>query len=93
MPARPADGRAETRLTHEHRRGGWAQNLSMAAIEHENETESDPVFLWRLQALERAGYAPSDARLLAAAPAVDLRFAERLLAAGCRPSTAARILI
>jgi hypothetical protein len=65
----------------------------MATIEHESQTEPDPVFFWRVEALERAGYPSLDAWELAAAPEVDLRFAERLLAKGCPPSTAARILL
>jgi hypothetical protein len=65
----------------------------MATIEHETETEQDLVFAWRLEALQRAGYASVDAWLLAGSRDVDLRLAERLLAEGCPPATAARILI
>jgi hypothetical protein len=66
----------------------------MATIEQEpQQTEPDPVFDWRLEALQRAGYPLSEAWQLAAAADVDLRFAERLLARGCPPSTAARILV
>lgn len=66
---------------------------AMATIEHESQIQPDPVFDWRFEALWRAGYPSSDAWLLASARDVDLRFAERLLAEGCPPSTAARILI
>jgi hypothetical protein len=61
--------------------------------EHETETEYDRVFEWRLEVLMRSGYPSSEAWLLAAAHEVDLRLAERLLADGCEPATAARILI
>jgi hypothetical protein len=65
----------------------------MAMIAHEAEAEQDLVFEWRLEALARAGYPPEEAWLLAASREVDLRVAERLLAAGCPPTTATRILI
>jgi hypothetical protein len=63
----------------------------MATIEHE-ETEADRVAAWRFEVLVRTGYTPAQARKLAAEPDVDLRFAERLLADGCPPDVAARIL-
>jgi len=63
----------------------------MATIEHE-ETEPDRVAAWRFEVLVRTGYSPAQARKLAAALEVDLRFAERLLADGCPPDVAARIL-
>jgi hypothetical protein len=66
---------------------------AMATIEDEPQIAPDPVFYWRFYALQRAGYPPSEAWQLAAVPDVDLRLAERLLAEGCPPSTAARILI
>ena len=63
----------------------------MATIEHE-ETEGDRVAAWRFEVLVRTGYSPTQARRLAAEPDVDLRLAERLLADGCPPDVAARIL-
>jgi hypothetical protein len=51
------------------------------------------LFDWRFTALTRAGYPHADAWLLAAAKDVDLRAAERLLAQGCPPATALRILL
>jgi hypothetical protein len=65
----------------------------MATIERDAETDRDLVFEWRLQALLRAGYSRAQARRLAAVPEVDLREAERLLAQGCPPSIAAKILL
>jgi hypothetical protein len=63
----------------------------MATIEHE-ETEADRVTAWRFEVLVRTGYTPAQARKLAAELDVDLRLAERLLADGCPPDVAARIL-
>jgi hypothetical protein len=51
------------------------------------------VFNWRFTELTRAGYSHPDALLLASDKEVDLRVAERLLAEGCPPSTALRILL
>ena len=65
----------------------------MATTERATEVEPDAVFEWRLEALLRAGYPRAQARLLAAAPQIDLREAERLLAQGCPASTAAKILL
>jgi hypothetical protein len=58
-------------------------------------TRSDltEVFDWRLAALRRAGYSPKDAWLLAGEKHVDIRLAEKLLATGCQPVTALRILL
>jgi len=67
--------------------------IAMATIEHETESEYDPVFDWRLDVLQRAGYPPTDAWLLAGSPEVDLRVAERLLGDGCPSATAMRILV
>jgi hypothetical protein len=63
----------------------------MATIEHE-QSEADRVAAWRFEVLVRTGYTPSQARKLAAELEVDLRLAERLLAEGCPPDVAARIL-
>ena len=63
----------------------------MATIEHE-QTEAERVAAWRFEVLVRTGYSPAQARKLAAELDVDLRLAERLLADGCPPDVAARIL-
>jgi hypothetical protein len=65
----------------------------MATTECMPHPRADPVFDWRFETLRRAGYPSSVAWVLASARDVDVRFAERLLAQGCPPSTAARILI
>jgi hypothetical protein len=54
---------------------------------------ADPVRRWRLQALVRAGYPPSDALVLSRRDDVDLHFAVELLERGCRPEIAMRILL
>jgi hypothetical protein len=66
----------------------------MATIEQRPEIEqSSEVFDWRFEQLQRAGYPPPEAWSIAAAKHVDLRMAVRLLAEGCPPQTAARILV
>jgi hypothetical protein len=65
----------------------------METAERARDRDDPAVFDWRFQELCRAGYAPSDAWVLASARHADLRLAERLLRAGCPPATALRILI
>jgi hypothetical protein len=55
--------------------------------------DGDAVFDWRFAMLCRAGYAPSDAWLLATSAEVDVRLAEKLLDIGCPTATALRILL
>jgi hypothetical protein len=65
----------------------------MAAVEPRTQELDDPaIFEWRLEVLMRAGYLPNQAWTLAARKDVDVRMAERLLAEGCPPATAVRIL-
>ena len=52
----------------------------------------EPVFRWRLEQLEQAGYDPCSALELAGRHDVDLHLALALRAQGCPPETAARIL-
>lgn len=59
----------------------------------ETVTTSDPVRHWRLEALIRAGYSPSDALVLSRRADIDLHTAVALLERGCPPETAMRILI
>jgi hypothetical protein len=56
-------------------------------------TEQDPVRSWRLEALIRAGYTPADALVLSRRDDIDLHDAIALVARGCPPRTAVRILI
>jgi hypothetical protein len=53
----------------------------------------DDVHRWRVETLERAGYDPETAKLLARTPDVDLHFAADLLRRGCPKETARRILL
>jgi hypothetical protein len=63
---------------------------SLNEAEHVADAE---VVAWRYEVLGRAGYSEPEALLLAASREVDLRLAERLLACGCPPETALRILV
>ena len=66
----------------------------MATAEQQQTDLADSaIFDWRLTELTRAGYSPADAWQLASDTGVDLRAAERLLAQGCPPATALRILL
>jgi hypothetical protein len=55
--------------------------------------ERDRVRCWRLEELIRAGYPPHNALVLSGDPDVDLHLAVQLLARGCPPETALRILL
>ena len=67
--------------------------MATADVQIHEETESERIERWRQEALERAGYAPSDAHELAASPEVDLHVATRLLEQGCEPALALKILL
>jgi len=54
--------------------------------------EDDPVFLWRFEQLEHAGYDTCSAAMLASRHSIDLHEAVALIAKGCPPLTAVRIL-
>jgi hypothetical protein len=77
-------------LSEDSRSGAHLEAVS--TVEHDRESMESLVFEWRLEELQRAGYSSSQARALAAAKHVDLRLAVRLLADGCPPATATRIL-
>lgn len=67
----------------------------MAAAEtklHES-TEVERIERWRAEALERAGYEPRVAKEIAARLDVDLHVATDLIARGCPPEVAVRILL
>jgi hypothetical protein len=57
------------------------------------ETEQMQIELWRTEELERAGYSHRAAGRLAARQDIDLHLAVRLLARGCPPDLALRILL
>jgi hypothetical protein len=67
----------------------------MAAVDTDliEETEAERVERWRAEALERAGYAPDTAVILAGRSDIDLHLAERLVQQGCPPDLAAEILL
>lgn len=65
----------------------------MPRVETTRPTELDDVHRWRVATLERAGYDPQTAELLAQSPDVDIHFAADLLRRGCPKETARRILL
>jgi hypothetical protein len=66
----------------------------MAATELKTpETEIERIERWRASELERAGFDPAAAKVLAARMDVDLHYAIDLLGAGCDPELALRILL
>jgi hypothetical protein len=66
----------------------------MNAIETSTaELDVDQVIRWRCEELERAGYEPQQAHLLAITLHVDLHLAVDLTRRGCPPDTAIRILV
>jgi hypothetical protein len=67
----------------------------MASIDLQTlvETESERIERWRAEELERAGYEPSSAAKIAVRPDIDLHLAIDLLARGCPPDLALKILL
>jgi hypothetical protein len=65
----------------------------MPAVEEIVETELERVERWRSEELIRAGYDPGSAAQLAARHDVDIRRAAAMLAQGCPPDLALRILL
>ena len=57
------------------------------------ETEEQRIESWRMEALERAGYDRRAAAILACRKDVDLHQAMSLIANGCTPELALRILL
>jgi hypothetical protein len=57
------------------------------------DTEQQQIELWRVEELQRAGYGERAAERLAARGDIDLHVAVRLLARGCPPDLALRILL
>jgi hypothetical protein len=70
-----------------------APDMTAAELELDLDTESERVMRWRIEALERAGYAAATARELAERSYIDLHTAMKLLRGGCAPDTAVRILL
>ena len=67
--------------------------MSAAELGLRDETEIERIEHWRAEALERAGYDPTTAAMLAMRHEVDLHAAEALLERGCPPELALRILL
>jgi hypothetical protein len=66
----------------------------MAATELKTpETEIERIERWRATELERAGFEPAAAAMLAARADIDLHRAIDLVRAGCDPELALRILL
>jgi hypothetical protein len=57
------------------------------------ETEAERVERWRAEELERAGFVPDTALILAGRADVDLHAAVALVERGCPPDLAAEILL
>jgi hypothetical protein len=55
--------------------------------------ELERIESWRLEKLEKAGYAQDDASLIAARHDIDLHFAVGLLEKGCDPVLAVKIVL
>jgi ABC-type amino acid transport substrate-binding protein len=72
-----------------------SQRAHRAAVDPEvlSPTERDRIVRWRSGELERAGYDVALARSIAARLDIDLHVAADLLADGCSPALAARILL
>jgi len=70
-------------------------SVATAPIETDEatETENERVLRWRWEELRRAGFGFQDALMLAVSREVDLHLATGLLARGCPPETALRILV
>ncbi|MDQ3672644.1 MAG: hypothetical protein M3364_09470 [Actinomycetota bacterium] len=67
--------------------------MSAAELEVFYVTENDRIEQWRHDALERAGYDPESALVLAASHDVDLHKAVGLLERGCSVELALQILL
>ena len=67
--------------------------MSAAEVEVLPTTERDRIEQWRHEALERAGYDPESAVVLAASHDIDLHDAVSLLERGCTVELALQILL
>jgi hypothetical protein len=65
----------------------------LTAAETSTGTEQERIVRWRAEELERAGYEPTAASLLAGRSDVDLHYAIDLLRNGCAPELALQILL
>lgn len=67
--------------------------MSAANLQTEAQLELELVEQWRVRSLERAGYDPESAAVLAASHEVDLHLAVHLLERGCSVDLALQILL
>jgi hypothetical protein len=67
--------------------------MTIAELSAPGEHEAEAVFEWRFSQLARSGYDLGEALTLAANEHVDLHRAADLIAGGCPPSLALRILL
>jgi hypothetical protein len=67
--------------------------MSAAELEIAHPSERDRIEQWRHEALERAGYDPESALVLAASHEIDLHAAVGLLERGCSVELALLILL
>jgi hypothetical protein len=67
--------------------------MTIAELSAPAEQEARDVFKWRFSQLTRSGYSLGEALALTVDPDVDLHRAADLLAGGCPPSLALRILL
>lgn len=67
--------------------------MSTTESAHIEAPEADEVLRWRFEVLLRAGYDAGNAMILASHAEVDLHAASDLVASGCPPATALRIVL
>ena len=67
--------------------------MTVAELISHDEGEATAVLKWRFAQLMRSGYGIADAIVLATHPDIDLHFASDLVARGCPPPLARRILL
>ena len=67
--------------------------MTVAVLITQDEGEATAVLEWRLAQLTKSGYGIEDAIVLATHTEVDLHYASDLVARGCPPALARRILL
>ena len=67
--------------------------MTVAELISQDEGEQTAVLEWRFSQLAQSGYGPEDAIVLATHTDVDLHRASDLVARGCPPALALRILL
>ena len=67
--------------------------MTAAQFEQLGSVQAEDVLRWRFRELVRVGFDPCDAMILASHVEIDIHAAADLVARGCSPETAARILL